>query len=76
LDGDTIELVQNELEDACGVKPFLISSVANQGLKPVLFQVFEHVKSRRDKEEAAREEKERQAAIRRGEIEETAGWQP
>ena len=76
LDRDTIELVQSEVEAACGVKPMLISSVANQGLKPVLFQVFEHVKTRRNKEEMAREEKERQAAIRRGEIEETAGWQP
>ena len=76
MDNDTIELVQSELEAACGVKPLLISSVANQGLKPVLFQVYEHVKARRNQEEAAREEKERKAAIAKGEIEETAGWQP
>ena len=76
LDGDTIELVQTELEATCGVKPFLISSVANQGLKPVLFQVYEHVKARRNKEEAARAEKERKAAIAKGDIEETVGWQP
>jgi len=76
LDGDTIELVKSELEATCGVTPFLISSVANQGLKPVLFQVYEHVKARREKEEAAREEEERKSAIAKGEIEETVGWQP
>jgi GTP-binding protein len=76
LDGDTIDLVKSELETACGVTPLLISSVANQGLKPVLFQVYEHVKARRDKEEAAREEKIRLAAIAKGEIKETPGWQP
>ena len=42
----------------------------------MLFQVYEHVKARRDKEEAAREEKERKDAIAKGEIEETTGWQP
>jgi len=76
LDGDTIELVKEELEAVCEVKPFIISSVANQGLKPVLFRVYEHVKARRAQEETAREEKERKAAITRGEIEETVGWQP
>jgi len=76
LDGDTIELVQGELEAVCGKTPLLISSVANQGLKPVLFEVYQHVKARRDKEEAAREEKERKAAIAKGELEETPGWQP
>jgi len=76
LDGDTVELVKDELEATCGIKPFIISSVANQGLKPVLFQVYEHVKARRNAEKTAREEKERQAAISRGEIEETVGWQP
>jgi len=69
-------LVQSELETACGKTPFIISSVANQGLKPVLFEVYQHVKTRRNKEDAAREEKERQAAIAKGELEEKAGWQP
>ena len=76
LDGDTVKLVQNELEAACGIKAFTISSVANQGLKPVLSSVYKHVKSRREAEQAARDEKERLEAIRRGEIEETIGWQP
>jgi len=76
LDGDTIELVQSELETACGKTPFIISSVANQGLKPVLFEVYQHVKTRRNKEDAAREAKERHAAIAKGELEETSGWQP
>ncbi|MDB2437979.1 50S ribosome-binding GTPase, partial [Hellea sp.] len=76
LDSETIELVKTELEAACDVTPFLISSVANQGLKPVLFQVFQHVKARREAEEAALEAKHRKAAITRGEIEETSGWRP
>jgi GTP-binding protein len=76
LDGDTIELVQNELEATCGQKPFIISSVANQGLKPVLSEVYQHVLARRQKEDSAREEREHKAAIARGEIEEVEGWQP
>ncbi|MEP3890121.1 MAG: GTPase ObgE [Hellea sp.] len=76
LDGDTVELVQNELEAACGIKAFTISSVANQGLKPVLSSVYKHVKLRREAEQAVRDEKERVEAIRRGEMEETVGWQP
>lgn len=76
LDDDTIELVQNELEAACGIKAHTISSVANQGLKPVLSSVYKHVKLRREAEQALRDEKERNEAIKRGEIEETVGWQP
>ena len=76
LDSDTIELVQNELEAACGIKALTISSVANQGLKPVLSSVYKHVKLRREAEQALRDEKQRSEAITRGEIEETVGWQP
>lgn len=76
LDEETIELVQNELEVACGIKAFTISSVANQGLKPVLSSVYKHVKFRREAEQAERDKKERNEAIKRGEIEETVGWQP
>ena len=76
LDGDTIKLVQDELEAVCGQKPLIISSVANLGLKPVLSEVYQHVLARRQKEEAAREEREHKAAIARGEIEEIHGWQP
>ena len=76
LDGDTIELVKDELTAICGQTPLLISSVAQQGLEPVLYTVFEHVKARRAKEEAAREEKLRRTAIARGEIEDVKGWTP
>ncbi len=76
MDGDTIELVQQELSKICGQTPLLISSVAQQGLEPVLFTVFEHVKARRAKEEAARAEKLRRIAVSRGEIEDTSGWTP
>ena len=64
------------LEAACGQTPLLISSVSQSGLKPVLSAVFQHVEKRRNAEQAARDEKERQAAITRGDIEETIGWQP
>ncbi len=76
LDRDTIELVKEELAKVCGQTPLLISSVAQQGLEPVLFAVFEHVKTRRDKEQTIRDNKIRQAAITRGEIEDIQGWQP
>jgi len=76
LDNDMIELVQAELEKTCGQKPLSISSVAQQGLNPVLSAVYQHVHHRRLKEQAARDEKEKQAAINRGEIEPMQGWQP
>lgn len=76
LDADTIELARDELEAACGQTPLIISSVAQIGLRPVLSSVYQHVEKRRAAEKAAREERERQAAIARGEIEEVTGWQP
>ena len=76
LDKDTIELVQSELETECRQTPLLISSVAQQGLNPVLSAVFQHVKARRMKEEDARAEVLRKAAIKRGEIEDVKGWSP
>ena len=68
--------MKEELAKVCGQTPLLISSVAQQGLEPVLFAVFEHVKTRRDKEQTIRDNKIRQAAITRGEIEDIQGWQP
>ena len=76
LDNDTIELVQSELETECGQTPLLISSVAQQGLNPVLSAVYQHVQARRMKEENARSEALRKAAIKRGEIEDVKGWSP
>ena len=76
LDKDTIELVQSELETECGQTPLLISSVAQQGLNPVLSAVFQHVQARRMNEENARSEAQRKAAIKRGEIEDVKGWSP
>ena len=76
LDADTIELVRSELGAVCGVAPLAISSVAQQGLNPVLSAVFQHVQARRQKEEGARADKIKRAAIQRGEIEDIKGWQP
>jgi GTP-binding protein len=76
LEGDMIEFVAGEFETAIGQKPILISSVAQQGLKPLLSSVYQHVLTRRAGEEAARAEKLRQIAIERGEIEDVKGWSP
>lgn len=76
IDADTITLLQDELEAVCGQRPHPISSVAKQGLKPVLFDVFEHVKLRRANEEALRQDRLRKAAISRGDIEDVKGWSP
>ncbi len=65
-----------DLETACGEAPLLISSVSQTGLKPVLSSVFQFVQKRRLEEQAAADERERRAAVKRGEIEETTGWQP
>ena len=76
LDADTIKLLQDKLEAASGQRPHAISSVARQGLKPVLYAIFKHVETRRNLEENARAEKRRKIAISRGEIEEVKGWTP
>ena len=76
LDEDTIELVKSELETECQKTPLLISSVAQQGLNPVLSAVFQHVQARRIREEDARNDIKRKAAIKRGEIEDVKGWSP
>jgi len=77
MNEETIALAAASVEAACGQTPLMISSVSQQGLKPVLFKVYEHVQKRRAKEEKAREERLKKAAIKRGEIEEeTKGWSP
>ena len=76
LSPDRITELQDALEVACGQRPFPISSVAQQGLTPVLASVYKHVEIRRAAEEAEREEKRRQARIASGEIEDVKGWSP
>jgi len=76
LETDMVAIISDELEAACGQKPFMISSVANQGLKPVLSAVFQFVEARRAKEQAALENLKKSEAIARGEMEEQTGWQP
>ncbi len=76
LGADEIDAAQKDLAAACGQTPLLISSVAQSGLKPVLYAVYQHVEKRRAAEKAAADERVRQAAIKRGEITETTGWQP
>ncbi|WP_409432086.1 GTPase ObgE [Litorimonas sp. RW-G-Af-16] len=76
LDDDMIALVASEFEAAIDVKPFTISSVAQQGMTELIAAIYRHVEVRRAEEFKAREAKRRQIAIDSGEIEETKGWSP
>ena len=76
MDEDAIKTAQATLAEASGQTPLLISSVTNQGLKPVLSAVYQYVEKRRGKEQAARDARETARAVAAGEVEETTGWQP
>ena len=76
MSAERIAELQDAMEEVCGHRPFPISSVAQQGLKPVLASLYQHVEVRRAGEEAEREEKFRQAQIASGEIEDVKGWSP
>jgi GTP-binding protein len=54
---------KSALEDACGQTVFLISSVARQGLKPLLSEIYQHVEAQRVSE-------------RTPEKDTAAGWSP
>lgn len=73
---EAIVSAKDAIEAACGQTPLLISSVSQQGLKPVLSAVYSHVEKRRAGEQAAREAREHREAVARGEAEEVTGWQP
>jgi GTP-binding protein len=47
LDPDTLDAAKAELEAECGKTVFMVSSVARQGLKPLLSTVYQHVETRR-----------------------------
>lgn len=51
-DADTLAAVKAEVEAECGQTVFLVSSVARQGLKPLLSEVYGHVSMRRKVEQA------------------------
>jgi len=73
---ERLEEVKTEIEAESGQAPMIISSVAQQGLRPVLFSIYEHVQIRRQKEDAAREARRVAEAVERGEMEEQKGWTP
>jgi GTP-binding protein len=73
---ERLEDVKAEIQAESGQTPMIISSVAQQGLRPVLFSIYEHVQLRRQKEDIAREAKRTAEAIERGEMEEQKGWTP
>ncbi|MGB6318365.1 MAG: GTPase ObgE [Litorimonas sp.] len=52
VSADDLETVKAALEAECGQSVFLISSVARQGLKPLLSAVYQHVDRRRQAERA------------------------
>lgn len=76
LDEDRIAELQDAMEAASGQRPFPISSVAQQGLTPVLAALYRHVEARRAVEEDERAEKARREAVATGEIEDVKGWSP
>jgi len=76
LSEEQIAELQDALEAVCGQRPFPISSVAQQGLKPVLAALYQHVETRRAGEASERAEKERLRAVAEGEIEDVTGWSP
>ena len=76
LDDDAINIAAQSLEQASGQRPLQISSVSQTGLKPVLSAVHGHVEKRRQSEQDEKDQITKQAAIARGDIEETQGWQP
>ena len=77
IDEEAMNTARDAVEAVCGQTPLMISSATQQGLKPVLFEVFNHVKARRAKENAARDAKLLKEAIQRGEAKEEAeGWSP
>lgn len=73
---DLIDEISSRLEAECGQRPLQISSVSQQGLKPLLSAAFQHVKARRDGEEAEKTRKAEREAFKRGEIEEIGKWSP
>lgn len=76
MEPERVAELLDALEEASGQRPFPISSVAQQGLKPVLTALYKHVETRRAGEEAVRAEKERLKAVAVGEIEDVKGWSP
>jgi len=73
---DQVEEIKAAIEKECGATVHMISSVANQGLKPVLSAVYQHVQKRRNKEEAERESQRVAKAVAAGEMEAQKGWSP
>ncbi|MFB9374808.1 GTPase ObgE [Algimonas porphyrae] len=63
IDQKALETAQADLEAECGQTVFLISSVARQGLKPLLSAVYQYVDARRTAERAP-------------EVDESEGWSP
>ncbi|MEM9601012.1 MAG: GTPase, partial [Pseudomonadota bacterium] len=63
VDDTILQAAKSDLETACGQTVFLISSVARQGLKPLLSEVYQHVAARRTSERAP-------------DVDTSAGWSP
>jgi len=65
--------IKDKFEKKYNANVMIVSSVANQGLKPILFEAFKHVKKRRKSELKAKINKEKKTSR---EYKETVAWQP
>ena len=65
--------IKDKFEKKYNANVMIVSSVANQGLKPILFEAFKHVKKRRESELKAKINKEKKTSR---EYKETVAWQP
>jgi len=81
LSAEKIAQATKAVTDICGQTPLPISSVASQGLRPVLSAVYQHVAKRRIREDKDREARNKALAIKehateKVHIKETDGWHP
>jgi len=78
LDEELIAHVVDEVKAESGQTPLPVSSVAQQGLNPVLTAVYQHVSKRRAKEAAELAEKKAAEARKQAGLAdvEDKGWQP
>ncbi len=76
LDEAHIQNATQAVAKVCGHTPLPISSVAGQGLRPVLSAVYQHVAKRRMVEAEIRQAAQDKLANPDKDINETSGWQP
>lgn len=77
LDANTIDAHAKSLKAITGAPVHCISGVSGEGVKPLMFEVFTHVKSRRNDEKLEREAELKEAMRKESEVYgEPDGWHP